>query len=204
MKSLSYKWLLAVYETLKLQSIIEEEQLSSLAAISFLVSQNKITNWEMMENFPNFLSTSSSSTSLSFQQMLISRANSQLAGIHGGVHFRQPPISNGFPLFHDMSVVDATSTMKDDVISHSKSFHVDDSARVGVNGSEKEAAAAGAATTTMAVMSSGHGDLDKKKKRRSRRFAFQTRSQVDILDDGYRWRKYGQKAVKNNKFPRYF
>ncbi|KAG8365860.1 hypothetical protein BUALT_Bualt17G0015800 [Buddleja alternifolia] len=34
------------------------------------------------------------------------------------------------------------------------------------------------------------------------KFAFQTRSQVDILDDGYRWRKYGQKAVKNNKFPR--
>ncbi|XP_022740913.1 probable WRKY transcription factor 75 [Durio zibethinus] len=40
------------------------------------------------------------------------------------------------------------------------------------------------------------------KKIRKPRFAFQTRSQVDILDDGYRWRKYGQKAVKNNKFPR--
>ncbi|KAJ4766014.1 WRKY family transcription factor [Rhynchospora pubera] len=40
------------------------------------------------------------------------------------------------------------------------------------------------------------------KKERKPRYAFQTRSQVDILDDGYRWRKYGQKAVKNNKFPR--
>ncbi|MQL83535.1 hypothetical protein Taro_016029 [Colocasia esculenta] len=40
------------------------------------------------------------------------------------------------------------------------------------------------------------------KKIRKPRFAFQTRSQVDILDDGYRWRKYGQKAVKNNRFPR--
>nr|AKA27883.1 WRKY protein [Salvia miltiorrhiza] len=40
------------------------------------------------------------------------------------------------------------------------------------------------------------------KKSRKPRFAFQTRSQVDILDDGYRWRKYGQKAVKNNTFPR--
>lgn len=40
------------------------------------------------------------------------------------------------------------------------------------------------------------------KKVRRPRFAFQTRSQIDILDDGYRWRKYGQKAVKNNKFPR--
>lgn len=34
------------------------------------------------------------------------------------------------------------------------------------------------------------------------RYAFQTRSQIDILDDGYRWRKYGQKTVKNSKFPR--
>ncbi|KAK9684310.1 hypothetical protein RND81_10G201200 [Saponaria officinalis] len=42
----------------------------------------------------------------------------------------------------------------------------------------------------------------KDKKIRKHRFAFHTRSQVDILDDGYRWRKYGQKAVKNNKFPR--
>lgn len=41
------------------------------------------------------------------------------------------------------------------------------------------------------------------KKIKKPKHAFQTRSQVDILDDGYRWRKYGQKAVKNNKFPRY-
>lgn len=42
-----------------------------------------------------------------------------------------------------------------------------------------------------------------KKTTRVPRFAFQTRSVDDILDDGYRWRKYGQKAVKNTKFPRY-
>nr|CBY88801.1 WRKY transcription factor [Humulus lupulus]CDW17319.1 WRKY transcription factor [Humulus lupulus] len=46
------------------------------------------------------------------------------------------------------------------------------------------------------------GDNSNNKKARKPRYAFQTRSQVDILDDGYRWRKYGQKAVKNNKFPR--
>ncbi|XP_014523830.1 probable WRKY transcription factor 75 [Vigna radiata var. radiata] len=52
----------------------------------------------------------------------------------------------------------------------------------------------------------GNGNSNGKKKGekkvRKPRYAFQTRSQVDILDDGYRWRKYGQKAVKNNKFPR--
>ncbi|KAL0395800.1 UNVERIFIED_CONTAM: putative WRKY transcription factor 75 [Sesamum calycinum] len=48
----------------------------------------------------------------------------------------------------------------------------------------------------------GNGKRKGEKKNRKPRFAFHTRSQVDILDDGYRWRKYGQKAVKNNKFPR--
>ncbi|KAG6656316.1 hypothetical protein CIPAW_04G014200 [Carya illinoinensis] len=30
----------------------------------------------------------------------------------------------------------------------------------------------------------------------------QTKSEVDLLDDGYRWRKYGQKVVKGNPHPR--
>ncbi|CAO2816332.1 unnamed protein product [Amaranthus hypochondriacus] len=30
----------------------------------------------------------------------------------------------------------------------------------------------------------------------------QTRSDIDLLDDGYRWRKYGQKVVKGNPNPR--
>jgi len=29
-----------------------------------------------------------------------------------------------------------------------------------------------------------------------------TKSEIDHLEDGYRWRKYGQKAVKNSPFPR--
>ncbi|CAN6327530.1 unnamed protein product [Urochloa humidicola] len=46
------------------------------------------------------------------------------------------------------------------------------------------------------------GGRGKKKKASRPRFAFQTRSENDILDDGYRWRKYGQKAVKNSAYPR--
>jgi hypothetical protein len=42
-----------------------------------------------------------------------------------------------------------------------------------------------------------------KKRARQPRFAFMTKSDVDHLEDGYRWRKYGQKAVKNSPFPRY-
>lgn len=40
------------------------------------------------------------------------------------------------------------------------------------------------------------------KRQREPRFAFKTRSEVDHLEDGYRWRKYGQKAVKNSPYPR--
>nr|AIE43903.1 WRKY transcription factor 99 [Gossypium hirsutum] len=53
------------------------------------------------------------------------------------------------------------------------------------------------------LKSSAATDKKKEKMIRKPRYAFQTRSEVDILDDGYRWRKYGQKAVKNNKFPRW-
>lgn len=36
------------------------------------------------------------------------------------------------------------------------------------------------------------------------RIIVQTTSEVDLLDDGYRWRKYGQKVVKGNPYPRWF
>uniref|UniRef100_A0A803KVR1 WRKY domain-containing protein n=1 Tax=Chenopodium quinoa TaxID=63459 RepID=A0A803KVR1_CHEQI len=52
----------------------------------------------------------------------------------------------------------------------------------------------------------GSYDYEVKKKGQKRirqpRFAFMTKSEVDHLEDGYRWRKYGQKAVKNSPFPR--
>ena len=38
---------------------------------------------------------------------------------------------------------------------------------------------------------------------REPRVVVQTTSDIDILDDGYRWRKYGQKVVKGNPNPRY-
>ncbi|XWS30106.1 hypothetical protein CRYUN_Cryun24cG0089600 [Craigia yunnanensis] len=42
----------------------------------------------------------------------------------------------------------------------------------------------------------------KDKQQREPRFAFLTKSEIDHLEDGYRWRKYGQKAVKNSPYPR--
>ncbi|OMO71927.1 DNA-binding WRKY [Corchorus olitorius] len=40
------------------------------------------------------------------------------------------------------------------------------------------------------------------KKKVERSLDGQTTSEVDLLDDGYRWRKYGQKVVKGNPYPR--
>ncbi|KAL6845100.1 hypothetical protein ACP4OV_024595 [Aristida adscensionis] len=62
----------------------------------------------------------------------------------------------------------------------------------GASSGKEKAAAAG----------KGGGGRSGKKKASRPRFAFQTRSVNDILDDGYRWRKYGQKAVKNSAHPR--
>ncbi|CAA6653867.1 unnamed protein product [Spirodela intermedia] len=48
----------------------------------------------------------------------------------------------------------------------------------------------------------GGGKKAGQKRQREPRFAFVTKSEVDHLEDGYRWRKYGQKAVKNSPYPR--
>ncbi|KAL0889297.1 hypothetical protein Bca101_013280 [Brassica carinata] len=40
------------------------------------------------------------------------------------------------------------------------------------------------------------------KKQREPRVSFMTKTDFDHLEDGYRWRKYGQKAVKNSPYPR--
>ncbi|MQL94230.1 hypothetical protein Taro_026882 [Colocasia esculenta] len=34
------------------------------------------------------------------------------------------------------------------------------------------------------------------------RIAFRTKTEIDVLDDGYKWRKYGKKSVKSNPNPR--
>lgn len=45
--------------------------------------------------------------------------------------------------------------------------------------------------------------IKKEKKKVKERVAFKTRSEVEVLDDGFKWRKYGKKMVKNSPNPRY-
>ncbi|KAK4783001.1 hypothetical protein SAY86_007375 [Trapa natans] len=44
--------------------------------------------------------------------------------------------------------------------------------------------------------------LRKKKIKRGIRIAFRTKSELEVMDDGYRWRKYGKKSVKDSPNPR--
>ncbi|KAL4574312.1 hypothetical protein LXL04_021141 [Taraxacum kok-saghyz] len=69
---------------------------------------------------------------------------------------------------------------------------------------ESSAASGDAASFGKPPSSETGGKVKKKgpKRIRQQRFAFMTKSEIDHLEDGYRWRKYGQKAVKNSPFPR--
>ncbi|KAJ1282226.1 hypothetical protein BS78_03G035300 [Paspalum vaginatum] len=49
---------------------------------------------------------------------------------------------------------------------------------------------------------SGCGSAGNAAARPSSRIGFRTRSEVDVLDDGFKWRKYGKKAVKSSPNPR--
>ncbi|XP_038710333.1 probable WRKY transcription factor 50 [Tripterygium wilfordii] len=50
--------------------------------------------------------------------------------------------------------------------------------------------------------SSHEGPSSGEKKEAKERFAFKTKSEIEVLDDGFKWRKYGKKMVKNSPNPR--
>ncbi|KAJ4887629.1 putative WRKY transcription factor 51 [Raphanus sativus] len=60
-----------------------------------------------------------------------------------------------------------------------------------------ESGGSGSALTTLSKKEST-GSKDGETKEVGHRVAIRTRSQIDVMDDGYKWRKYGKKSVKNN------
>ncbi|KAF7028334.1 hypothetical protein CFC21_040278 [Triticum aestivum] len=70
------------------------------------------------------------------------------------------------------------------------------------HGSAAAAAGMGVGAVRM-KKAAGGGGVKARRKVREPRFCFKTMSDVDVLDDGYKWRKYGQKVViKNTQHPR--
>ncbi|KAH9669557.1 WRKY domain-containing protein [Citrus sinensis] len=45
-------------------------------------------------------------------------------------------------------------------------------------------------------------NMQKMKMEVGQRFAFRTKSELEVMDDGFKWRKYGKKSVKNSPNPR--
>ncbi|CAN6970198.1 unnamed protein product [Brassica rapa subsp. trilocularis] len=63
---------------------------------------------------------------------------------------------------------------------------------------ESSSTNASAATAT----ASAENQVKKENKKVKERVAFKTQSEVEVLDDGFKWRKYGKKMVKNSPNPR--
>ncbi|CAI0554891.1 unnamed protein product [Linum tenue] len=53
-------------------------------------------------------------------------------------------------------------------------------------------------------ISNGKQKMNKESEVAHNRVAFRTRSELDVMDDGYKWRKYGKKSVKNTPNPRHY
>nr|TKR99669.1 hypothetical protein D5086_0000190990 [Populus alba] len=60
----------------------------------------------------------------------------------------------------------------------------------------------GGSSSPREELSGGEGEEGREKKETKERVAFKTKSEIEILDDGYKWRKYGKKMVKNSPNPR--
>ncbi|CAD5335855.1 unnamed protein product [Arabidopsis thaliana] len=62
-----------------------------------------------------------------------------------------------------------------------------------------ESGGSGSATTLSKKESTNRGSKESDQtKETGHRVAFRTRSKIDVMDDGFKWRKYGKKSVKNN------
>ncbi|KAJ4806931.1 WRKY transcription factor [Rhynchospora pubera] len=58
------------------------------------------------------------------------------------------------------------------------------------------------AGTNVPTSSGGTSTVAGLERPRTERIAFRMQSEVEIVDDGFKWRKYGKKAVKNSPNPR--
>ncbi|KAK6157903.1 hypothetical protein DH2020_012151 [Rehmannia glutinosa] len=96
-------------------------------------------------------------------------------------------------------VADASSaSVSNPSISSSSSENPPEKSTVSDISPSSAAAAAASPPSDIASKTKKKGQ----KRIRQQSFAFVTKSEIDNLEDGYRWRKYGQKAVKNSPFPR--
>ncbi|KAF9678784.1 hypothetical protein SADUNF_Sadunf07G0071700 [Salix dunnii] len=78
-------------------------------------------------------------------------------------------------------------------------FAVDDSSSQTMLSSEHVASGSPAGYSGATKHKNG---VKKNKTEVEQRIAFRTKSDLEIMDDGFKWRKYGKKSVKNSPNPR--
>ncbi|CAN6854809.1 unnamed protein product [Brassica oleracea var. botrytis] len=118
---------------------------------------------------------------------------------------------NPNPNFTFLSDENFTSPFMDNFDFSNLMFDVDEGGSTGLVQEEASPPTSIVSSETLNGESSGSGSavttLNKKESTRSKdgetkepghRVAFRTRSKIDVMDDGYKWRKYGKKSVKNN------
>jgi hypothetical protein len=143
-----------------------------------------------MENYPILFATQPSSSTSNSYHFMSAAAGTSSRDVH---HHGQTGDSSNGSLSHGLFL----GSKQEELIVNTKDGG-GDGARSSPHGRGESSAGGPDGGGGEVVVGKKKGE----KKERRPRYAFQTRSQVDILDDGYRWRKYGQKAVKNNNFPR--
>ncbi|KAK6947164.1 WRKY domain [Dillenia turbinata] len=98
--------------------------------------------------------------------------------------------------FESTDAVDASSTFSNDEDEDEDDRATHGSVSLGYDGGGDESESKRRKIEAYAEMNGATRGI------REPRVVVQTTSEVDILDDGYRWRKYGQKVVKGNPNPR--
>ncbi|KAL1205107.1 WRKY transcription factor 71 [Cardamine amara subsp. amara] len=122
--------------------------------------------------------------------------------------FKFPPYSSSFKPISPLNVGQIVSNPylnlnKNSPVVSSSSNEAEtkenpDDTNNGMEGNERDQHGVGESSKQLTK----HGKKKGEKKEREARVAFMTKSEIDHLEDGYRWRKYGQKAVKNSLYPR--
>ncbi|KFK26392.1 hypothetical protein AALP_AA8G242700 [Arabis alpina] len=104
----------------------------------------------------------------------------------------------------DDDLVSAVSAMNG--MNHSYGYQTSDAAAVLFSGSSSSLIYPESSCTNVSVAATAPASAvnqnKKEKKKVKERVAFKTRSEIDVLDDGFKWRKYGKKMVKNSPNPR--
>ncbi|KAJ0040838.1 hypothetical protein Pint_26960 [Pistacia integerrima] len=131
------------------------------------------------------------------------------------MNFSQNPNPNpNFPFFpdhhhHNMTMVESEFELSDYLIlddyHHHDHHHLDDQDNQDSYSSQSMVSSEFTSHGSSSGATSRNSHMQMKNKKINEvgnRVAFRTKSELEVMDDGFKWRKYGKKSVKNSPNPR--